>query len=46
MEHVLNDESNLPIIDDPRLKAIPEYGNHPNILRIKNYMNEKRCTFF
>ena len=36
IEHVPDDESNLFNIDDPILKAIAKYENHPGILRIKN----------
>ena len=32
-------------IDDPVLKAIAKYENHPSILRIKNYMKEKDFNF-
>ena len=46
MEHVLDDESNLPNIHDPILKAIAKCGNHPSILRIKNYMKEKEDLYF
>ena len=37
--------SNLSNIDNPILKAIAKYENHPNILRIKNYMKEKDLNF-
>ena len=37
---------NLLIEDDPLLKAITKYENHPSILRIKNYLNEKKFCFF
>ena len=46
IEHVPDDESNLPNVDDPILKAIAKYENHPTILRIKNYMKEKDLYFF
>ena len=45
IEHVPDDDSNLPNIDDPTLKAIAKYENHPIILRIKNYMKEKDLNF-
>ena len=45
IEHVTDDESNLPNIDDPLLKAIAKYENHPSILRIKNYVQEKDLYF-
>ena len=45
IEHVPDDESNLPNINDPILKAIAKYENHPSILRIKNYMKEKDLNF-
>ena len=45
IEHVPDDESNLSNIDDPILKAIAKYENHPSILRIKNYMKEKELNF-
>ena len=45
IEHVPDDESNLPNIDDPILKAIAKYENHPSLLRIKNYMKEKDLNF-
>ena len=45
IEHVPDDESNLSNIDDPILKAIAKYENHPSILRIKNYMKEKDLNF-
>ena len=38
IEHVPDDESNLPNVEDAILKAIAKYENHPSILRIKNYM--------
>ena len=40
IEHVPDDELNLSSIDDPALKAIAKYENHPSILRIKKYMKE------
>ena len=40
IEHIPDDESNLPNVEDPILKAIAKYENHPSILRIKNYMKE------
>ena len=46
IEHVPDDESNLPNRDDPILKPIAKYQNHLSILRIKNYMKEKRFEFF
>ena len=46
MEHVPDDESNLPNIHDPILKAIAKCGNHTSILRIKNYMKEKEDLYF
>ena len=45
IEHILDDESNLPNVDDPILRAIAKYENHLNILRIKNYMKEKDLHF-
>ena len=45
IEHVPDDESNLPNVDTPILKAIAKYENHSNILRIKNYMKEKDLYF-
>ena len=45
IEHVPDDDSNLPNIDDPTLKAIAKYENQPIILRIKNYMKEKDLNF-
>ena len=45
LEHVPDDESNLPNVEDPILKAIAKYENHPSIVRIKNYMKEKICVF-
>ena len=45
IEHVPDDESNLPHVEDPILKAIAKYENHPSILRIKNYMKEKDLYF-
>ena len=45
IEHVRDDESNLSNIDDPILKAIAKYENHPSVLRIKNYMKEKELNF-
>ena len=44
IEHV-PDTPNLSNIDNPILKAIAKYENHPNILRIKNYMKEKDLNF-
>ena len=44
IEHV-PDIPNLSNIDDPILKAIAKYENHPSILRIKNYMKEKDLNF-
>ena len=32
IEHVPDDESNLPNVEDPILKAIAKYENHPSIL--------------
>ena len=43
--HVPDDESNLPNIDDPIIKAIAKYENHSSILRIKTYMKEKDLNF-
>ena len=40
-KHVPDDESNLPNVDDPILRAIAEYVNHPSIWGIENYMKEK-----
>ena len=45
IEDVPDAESNLSNIDDPILKAIGNYENHPRILRIKNYINEKDLNF-
>ena len=45
IERVLDDESNLPKVDDPILKAIAKYENYPTILRIKDYMKEKDLYF-
>ena len=45
IEHVPDDESNLPNVKDPILKAIAKHENHPSILRIKNYMKEKDLYF-
>ena len=45
MEHVPDDESNLPNVEDPILEAIAKYENHPSILRIKNYTKEKDLYF-
>ena len=45
IEHVPDHESNLPSVDDPILKAIANYENHPSILKIKNYMKEKDLYF-
>ena len=45
IEHVPDDKSNLPNIDDPILKVIVKYENHLSILRIKNYMKEKDLYF-
>ena len=39
------DESNLTNVDDPILKAIAKYKNHPSILRIKNHMKGKELPF-
>ena len=36
IEHVPDDESNLPDVDNPILRAIAKYENHPSILRIKH----------
>ena len=36
---------NLPNVEDPILKAITKYENHPCIIRIKNYMKEKDLRF-
>ena len=36
---------NLLNVDDPLLKAITKYENHPSILRIKNYVKEKNFAF-
>ena len=46
IEDVPDDESNLSNIDDPILKAIAKYENHPSISRIKNYLKEKDLNFF
>ena len=46
IEHVADDELNLFNIDDPILKAIAKYENHPSISRIKNYLKEKDLNFF
>ena len=40
IEQIPDDESNLPKIDYPILKAIAKYENHCSILRIKNYTFE------
>ena len=45
IEHV-PDIPNLSNIDDPILKAIAKYENHPSISRIKNYLKEKDLNFF
>ena len=45
IEHVPDDEPNLSNINDPILKVIAKYENHPSILRIKNYMKEKALHF-
>ena len=45
IEHVPDDESNLLNVEDPILKAIAKYENHPSILRIENYMKEKDLYF-
>ena len=45
IEHAPDDESNLPNVEDPILKAIAKYENHPSILRIKDYMKEKGFYF-
>ena len=44
--HVPDDEPNLPNIDNPIIKAIAKYENHPSILRIKTYIKEKDLNFF
>ena len=36
IEHVPDDESNLPDVDNPILRAIAKYENYPSILRIKH----------
>ena len=46
IEDVPDDESNLSNIDDPILKAIAKYENHPSILRIKNYMKGRDLNFY
>ena len=45
MEDVPGNGSNLSNIDDPILKVIAKYENHPSILRIKKYMKEKYLNF-
>ena len=45
IENAPNNESNLHNVDDPILKAIAKYENHPSISRIKNYMKEKDISF-
>ena len=45
VEHVPDDESNLPNVEDPILKAVAKYENRPSILGIKNYMKEKDLYF-
>ena len=45
IEQIPDNESNLPNVDDPILKAIAKYENHPIILRIKKYMKEKDLYF-
>ena len=44
IEHVPDDESNLPNVEDP-IEAIAKYENHLSILRIKNYMKDKDLYF-
>ena len=45
-EDVPDNESNLSHLDDPILKAIAKYENHPSILRIKNFMKENDLNFY
>ena len=45
IKHVPDDESNLRNVDDPILRAIAKYENHPSSLRIKNYMKGKDLYF-
>ena len=45
IEHVPDDESNLPNVEDPILKAIAKYENHPSILRIKIQFVDKPKIF-
>ena len=45
IEHVPGDDSNLPHIGYPILKATAKYQSHPSILSIKNYMKEKDLNF-
>ena len=33
------------LMDNPVLRAITKYENHPSILKIKNYMKEKYLYF-
>ena len=40
IEHVVDDEPNLPNIDYLILKAIAKDDTRPSILRIKNYMGK------
>ena len=46
IEHVPDDKSNLSNIDDPILKAIAKYENHPNILRITKLYEGKIFEIF
>ena len=41
MKNVTDGESGLTNVDDPILKAIAKYENHPSIVRIKNYMKDR-----
>ena len=41
MKNVTDGESDLTNVDDPILKAITKYENHPSIVRIKNYMKDR-----
>ena len=41
MKNVTDGESDLTNVDDPILKALAKYKNHPSILRIKNYVKDR-----
>lgn len=41
METAPDDESYLPIVENPLLKIIAKYEIHQSISRIKNYIKEK-----